>query len=543
MSEQTASESTLPAVAPDPRLVSYFKAGYPLLYMVTAEEGRAEAQIAASTFAKNPETKKVITSKDKLYVWSTTEGIFAPYNKDIQPQPTMTDPAKALAWIRKEKQKNTVYIFRDLHPFFVGGAGIMVIRLLRDLSRELQQLQSTLMIVSPVAKLPTELQREVVQIDFNLPDRSQIQDVFTRLYAGAEASMKAKGLAPDEDERERIVGAAMGLTSVEATNAFAMAFVDAVGGKGKIADLVLKEKALAVKKTGLLEYYEKIEDINSIGGLENLKIWLQRRASAFSKKARDFGLPMAKGALLVGVPGGGKSLTAKAAAAIMRVPLIRFDIARVFAGLVGQSEENMRTALQTIDAIGPCVVWVDEMEKAFAGASGSGSNDSGVTRRVFGNFLTWMQEKETPSFTIATANSIIGIPPEMLRKGRFDENFFIDVPGPIARAEISKIQLKKQKRDKLPIDIKAMVENSKNMTGAEIEYAVIEGLFTAFEHGRDLTTDDVVKAMNGTNPIAISQKDELQAMMSWAKENAVNASKPDSTPDASREMVGRQLVL
>lgn len=536
MAEQTQTQMKPTGILPDNRLVSYFKAGYPVLYMVTAEEARAEATIAVSTFLP-------VSSKKNLVCWSATQGIWSPYQEDGLTNVKMTDPVQTLQWIKQTKLVSTVYILRDLHPYFTGTAGILVIRLLRDLCRDLQQLQSTLLIMSPVARLPIELQREVVQIDYDLPDRVEIAGVFDRLYGGAKERLLTMGLGVDDDERERIVGAAMGLTSVEATNAFSMAMVDAAQKRGKIADLVLKEKALAVKKTGILEYYETKEDISAVGGLENLKLWLRRRSQAFTKKAREFGLPPAKGVLLVGVPGGGKSLVAKVASSIFEVPLIRFDIARVFAGLVGQSEEQMRTALQTIDAIGPSIVWVDEMEKAFAGASGSGSNDSGVTRRVFGTFLTWMQEKTSPSFIVATANSIIGIPPEMLRKGRFDDNFYIGLPGQIARAEIFKIQLKKYKRGHLDLDIKAMVEKSKKMTGAEIEGAIIEGLFTAFEHNHELTTADVLAALGNTNPIAVSQKDELEAMTSWAKENAVNASKPDVESGDTVNEVGRQLAL
>lgn len=541
------STAALPAIVPDDRLISYFRAGYPLLYMLTAEEGRAEQQIMASAFAKDPVTGKPVTQKEALWVWSCTDGLSCVTDKDTKPPVSMGDAAKALGWVKSEvkSRQRTIWIFRDLHQFMAGGAGAVVIRLLRDLAKELQGVQSVLIILSPVAKIPLDLNRDIVQIDYNLPDRAQVDVILSRLLKSNAATILKKGLVIDDDERERIVSAALGLTGIEAMNAFSMAIVDGASGKGKIADLVLKEKAIAVKKGGILEYFEPNENIDSIGGLENLKIWLKKRARAFSKKARDYGLPMPKGGLFVGIPGGGKSLASKAAAVIMRVPLIRFDIARVFAGLVGQSEENMRTALQTIDAVGPCVVWVDEIEKAFAGASNSGGGgDSGVTRRVFGNFLTWMQEKTTPSFVIATANSVIGIPPEMLRKGRFDENFFIDAPGPLARAEICKIQLRKRGRENVGINIGQLVAASDNgHTGAEIEAAITEGLFTAFDHERELQTEDVILALRATNPIAVACKDELRAMMEWAKENAINASKPDEEPGKGNTAAGRQLVL
>ena len=528
----TESEST-PQVSndppADPRLVSYFRAGYPLLYMVTAEEARAEAEIARAV--TTPSVRRV-----KLYVWSTTEGLFD-ITKPNQTNDKLKDPKAALEHLKATKEAKTVYVFRDLHAFFVAP----VVRLLRDLARDLKQIQSTIIIMSPVQKIPPELQRDAVQMDFELPTRDQIGQTFIKLYGGNKAKLEQKGLLVTEDEQERIIDAAMGLTSTEAENAFSKAIVDSVTGGGRISQLVLKEKALAVKKSGVLEYFETTENLGSIGGLDVLKMWMQKRARAFTKKARAFGLPTPKGVLLSGIPGTGKSLAAKAASGIMQVPLIRFDISRVFGGLVGQSEEQMRTALQTIDAMGPCIVWVDEMEKAFAGAGGTGSGDSGVTRRVFGNFLTWMQEKTTPSFIIATTNSIAGIPPEMLRRGRFDENFFIGLPNTKEREQIFKIHLRKNNRHNRPIDIGQCVAASNGYTGAEIEYSIADGLYTAFDKDRDLETEDIIQGIKSTNPISRAFAAELKDMIGWAQVNAVNASLPTGHDEEGQG--GRTLAL
>jgi SpoVK/Ycf46/Vps4 family AAA+-type ATPase len=339
-----------------------------------------------------------------------------------------------------------------------------------------------------------------------------------------------------------IVSSAMGLTTVEAESAFSMALVNR--NRGSIPKLVLQEKAVAVRKTGILEYSEPGTSLDDIGGLEILKKWVIKRKSAFTRDAREYGLPTPKGILLVGVPGGGKSLAAKCISTGLDVPLIRFDIARVFAGLVGESESQMRNALQFIDGVGPCVVWVDEMEKAFAGAGGSGSNDSGVTKRVFGNFLTWMQEKTAPSFVVATCNSIEGIPPEMLRKGRFDENFYVGVPTNKGRIEISRIMANKFAKNG-NIQHEIVAKASAQYTGAEIEAAYQEAMFTVYDEGkRPMVTDDVCRAIKNMNPITKAFALEIGNMLKWAQDNAVNASLlDDAAGPAKVESGGRVLTL
>ena len=498
----------------DARLRSYFRAGYPLICIQTAEEQRAEVEIANSVFATG-------VGRLRLYVWSASEGMYdvrtpAAVNANIK------DATAALNHLKTAREAKCVYIFKDLHPYYIPP----VVRLLRDIARDFKQIQSTLIVLTPVQKIPAELTRDMVVMDFDLPNQGQIGSIWNRLHTTYKDKLAGKGLIIGDDEHERIVSAAMGLTSNEAENAFSKAIVDGIGTGTKVSDLVLKEKALAVKKSGILEYFETTENLNSIGGLDVLKKWLQKRKRALTKKAREFGLPVPKGILLTGIPGSGKSLSAKAASSIMEVPLIRFDIARVFAGLVGQSEENMRNALQTIDAMGPCVLWIDEMEKAFAGAGGSGSNDGGVTRRIFGNFLTWMQEKTTPSFIVATTNSIAGIPPEMLRRGRFDENFFVGLPNDAERAAIFAIHLSKRKRAPEKYDIAGLVGRSRGFTGAELEYAVIDGMFTAFDKDRELATQDIVQGIESTNPVSKAFADQLKEMINWAENNAVNASLP-----------------
>ena len=367
--------------------------------------------------------------------------------------------------------------------------------------------------------------------EFKLPGEVEIKKTWDSLYNSA----KKKIGKLDEDEHERIVQAALGLTTTEAEFALAKSLIDRNEMKGDdkvpISQMVLDLKAEQVKKSGILEFWKADETAKDIGGLNVLKRWLGVRKKAFTKAARDFGIPLPRGILLVGLPGCGKSLVAKVASKIFNVPLIRFDIGKIFAGLVGQSEQNMRSALQQIDALGNCIVWVDEMEKAFAGMSGGGSSDSGVGQRVFGTFITWMQEKKNPSFIVSTVNRIEGLPPELMRKGRFDEIFFVGLPDNDERSEILDIHVRKLKRDPKKIITSArakLVSASDGFSGAELEEAVVSGLYTAFDLGTELDEHHILSAIQNTNAQSKTHKDVLKKMSSWAKNNAVDASREKS---------------
>jgi len=498
-------------------LQAHIKAGYVLLYMTTSEEGRAELEVMQAAKA----------TERSLFVWSITEGMY-----DIARDKTdksKSDPVSALDAIQKMEPRS-IFLIRDPHPHFKNH---MFNRMLRDLARKCRQDQKTIIMVSPVNHIPPDLERDIVMIDFELPTKEQLVDIWDSLYQSNKAAFDRHKVEITDDDRDKIASAALGLTVVEAENAFSKATVMSLwgqedkGGAPSIAKLVMQEKAAAVKKSGILEYFEAKERSDNIGGLGTLKKWLDVRSRAFSRQAREFGLPMPKGILLLGLPGCGKSLVAKASSNILNVPLIRFDISRVFGGVVGQSEQQMRSALQLIDRVGSCVVWVDEAEKAFAGVGGGGSNDSGTTKRVFGNFLTYMQEKEGASFVVMTINNIDSIQqsaPELLRKGRFDEIFFVGLPSSEERKEIFKIHIKAYNRDPESFNVDEMAKVSESFSGAEIEQAVIEGLYSAFYRDSDLTTEDVVKACKATNPLAKSSADSLEAMKHWAEENAVNAS-------------------
>jgi SpoVK/Ycf46/Vps4 family AAA+-type ATPase len=320
------------------------------------------------------------------------------------------------------------------------------------------------------------------------------------------------------------VKAAQGLTLSEAENAFAKAIAeDGILRRDDVA-LVLEEKRQVIRKSGLLEYFVADQKLADVGGLELLKGWLDRRAAAFGEAARSFGLPEPKGLLLLGVQGCGKSLTAKAVAAQWGLPLLRLDMGRIFSGLIGSSEENLRKAISVAESVAPVVLWIDEIEKGLSGVRSSDSSDSGVTARVFGTLLTWLQEKTAPAFVVATANRIDALPPELLRKGRFDEIFFVDLPELPERREIFQIHIRRRKRDPAAFDLDALARDAEGFSGAEIEQAVVSGLYDAFAEKTELTQRHLVRAIGETKPLSTTMAEEIDRVRDWARTRTRPAS-------------------
>jgi len=304
------------------------------------------------------------------------------------------------------------------------------------------------------------------------------------------------------------------------------------------ADVILAEKEQIIRKSGVLEYYHTDETIDDVGGLDLLKQWLTKRRKAFGEAAREYGLPQPKGLLLIGVQGCGKSLTAKAVAHLWQLPLLRLDVGRIFSGIVGSSEERMRRAISTAESIAPVVLWLDEVEKGFSGTQSSSFSDAGTTSRVFGSFVTWLQEKESPVFVIATANNIQLLPPELLRKGRFDEIFFIDLPSCEERRQITAIHVAKRLREGRAteeFDIEGIANETSSFSGAEIEQAIVSAMYDAFDDGqRPFTTEDVLRAVRETFPLAVTMREQIDELREWAADRARPASteSPGSAPQA-----------
>jgi SpoVK/Ycf46/Vps4 family AAA+-type ATPase len=314
----------------------------------------------------------------------------------------------------------------------------------------------------------------------------------------------------------------MGLTTIEAENAFALSVVE---GNAIVPTIIAREKAQTVKKGGLLEIIESRESLSDVGGWEVLKEWLLKRKHAFGRRAKEYGLPVPKGLLILGIPGTGKSLTAKATAGVFEIPLLRLDAGRLFASLVGESERNLRFAIQTAEAIAPCVLWLDEIEKGFSGVKSSGATDGGTSGRVFGAFISWMQEKLAPVFVVATANDVSQLPPELLRKGRFDEIFFVDLPTPAERESIWVLQIKKYRRNPKDFDCVQLARATEGLTGSEIEAVFTEALYHAFDAGSEPTDLVIAQVLTEFVPLSKLMGEQISTLRLWAKARARPATK------------------
>ena len=483
------------------------RAKYPILYVVSWEERRVEDALAAVCKGLNR----------TLHTWTLTQGMRPPVGKGGK---ALTTPElEALAQIH-EAPEYTVFLLKDFHPYMKD---FRVIRLLRDLAIKMRTKAQAIVIMGPVLQLPADLEKEVTVVEFPLPDEGEIEATLEQVI---KAVANTKGIETEmaPEDRERLVKSAQGLTMDEIESVFARSLVEK---KRFDVDAVLKEKRQIIRKSGLLEYYAPDSRIRDVGGMELLKEWLDQRTASFSDAARDFGIPAPKGILLLGVQGCGKSLIAKAVAAHWNLPLLKLDVGRIFGSLVGQSEENIRKAIAVAESVAPCVLWADELEKGFAGVGGSGVSDGGTTARVFATFLTWMSEKTAPVFMIATANDVTSLPPEMLRKGRFDEIFFVDLPDKAEREEIFAIHLRKRNRPVESFDLPALAEKTHGFSGAEIEQVVVGALYIAFDAGRELLQADIEEEAKNVVPLSVMMKEEIGELRQWAALRTRPASKQE----------------
>lgn len=491
------------------------RAGYPLIMVLSPEESRVERAIEA--IANVDEGSR---AKRQVLKWSITEGFLTDAGEGFN---DIKDPLRALEFIHKY-EAHAVFVLRDFHPFLQDPT---VVRKLRDLGRSLyKEYRRHVVLLSPVYKPVPELEKEMAIIDFGLPVREELDEIVTEVLSRVGARRDQMAITTEPRLRERVVEAALGLTADEARNVFAKSLVSK---KDFDIDTILGEKKHIIRKSGILEFYETNEAFKDVGGLEVLKDWLNKRQLAFTQKARDFGLPVPKGILMIGVPGCGKSLTAKAVSGLWQMPLLRLDVGKVFSSLVGSSEENIRKCIRTAEAVQPCILWLDELEKGFSGTKSSGQSDAGTTARVFASFITWLQEKESSVFVIATANDVSMLPPELLRKGRFDEIFFVDLPSPSERRDITAIHLRKKKRNPANFDLDRVMGATQGFAGAEIEQAVISALYDAFEAEEELSTERLVRSAEEIIPLSVTMKEGIDAMREWSRTRARRASVYDAS--------------
>ncbi|MFZ4675993.1 MAG: AAA family ATPase [Nodosilinea sp.] len=486
------------------------QAQYPLIYLVTFEEERAEQTIAlvARHLSKEPDVKAPM----RLYTWTMTRGMVEFGNQGTGTQNNNTvSPEAAVEWVIRQKDPG-IFIFKDLHPFKDSPA---VTRCLRDAIVALKGTRKTIVLMSPVQEIPIELEKEVVLLDFPLPDMSELDEVLST------EMNRARGNSISTEEREKLLKAALGLTRDEAEKVYRKARVMAKRLTAEEVDIVLSEKKQLIRRNGILEFMDVDETLDSVGGLEELKHWLKQRSDAFTERAREYGLPQPKGMLILGVPGCGKSLIAKTTSRLWGLPLLRLDLGRVYDGsTVGRSEANLRNALRTAESISPAILFIDEIDKAFAGGVGSADSDGGTSSRIFGTFLTWMQEKTSPVFVMATANRIEKLPSEFLRKGRFDEIFFVDLPNAEERKDIFQIHLQKRRRDIERFDLEQLTKVCDGFSGAEIEQGLVSAMYEAFAQGREFTQLDIIAAIRATLPLSKTMSEQVTALRDWARQRA-----------------------
>ena len=515
------------------------RAQYKLIYVVSAEEERVERWMRDLAILDNPVLRERwdVTNWQarQLIKWSCSQG-FRCDSSDVPGD--IRDPIRALDWIANNLTRDAIVVMRDFHPFFNDP---MVARRVRDLPQLFEdgQAKRSVVFLSSLVKIPMEMEKDIAVVDFDLPDRKTLEDIVREsAFQGARSARFGKNFAKVLESAElqrEVAEAALGLTEAEARHVFAKSTV-----RDKCFSLktILAEKKHIIRKSGILEFYEATQGLESVGGLNNLKEWLQKRHNAFTPAAQEFGLPPPKGILLLGVPGCGKSLSAKAISQTWQMPLLRLDVGKVFGSLVGSSEENMRRAIKTAEAVAPAILWLDELEKGFSGTKSSGSSDGGTTARVFATFLTWLQEKTSPVFVIATANDVSMLPPELLRKGRFDEIFFVDLPNREERGAILEIHLKKRHRDPATYDLHRLIDLTAGYSGSELEEVIVTALYDAYDDGQgktDISTDRLAHALKDVIPLSQTMRERLTEMREWSKSRARRASPSDDVPTAAED--------
>ncbi len=489
------------------RIDVLIRARYSILYVVSWEEDRVEKVL-----------REIARKREKqMFTWTITRGMVQEGGK--QSDPSTADPLRALDFAMEHKE-GALFVLRDFDHFLDDPT---VQRKLRDVARAFRSSYKSLIILSPVLTIPSHLEKDITVIDFPLPDQEELGSLLDGIVKQVEGNPNIV-VDLDDESREQLVKAALGLTASEAEDAYAKSVV--LNGRlgPEDVEVVLTEKEQIIRKSGILEFYSAEEKFAHVGGLDALKQWLSKRGKAFSEAARQFGLPQPRGVLLIGVQGCGKSLSAKAVSSLWHLPLLRLDVGSVFSGVVGSSEQNMRRAMRLAESIAPCILWLDELEKGFSGTQSSSFSDAGTTARVFGSFITWLQEKTEPVFVIATANDISVLPPELMRKGRFDEIFFIDLPSTDEREEIFRIHLEKRGRDPENFNLRELAVEAAGFSGSEIEQVVISGLYDAFDEGRELRQDDLMACIKATVPLSSTRKEDIDALREWAHMRARQAS-------------------
>ncbi len=484
------------------------RARYPLVALLSHEEARVEKALG----------KVASEEKLALYRWSSTRGLEGP---DGKLRPETAGLGLALQAIEATGEP-ALFLLLDPHPFLSDP---LVVRRLRDMAQRLGPKRQAVVMLMSRPSVPEELSKELVVLDVPLPDREEVSRLLTVL-------LKNQQIEVPPERFERFVKGSLGLTEHETKRLYARILLG--GGRFTDDDLqsLIEEKRQAIRRSRVLELWEAGGSIRDVGGMDNLKQWLEQRRLGFSAKARVYGLPEPRGMFLLGVQGCGKSLMAKAVADLWQLPLLRLDVAALFQS-GGREEDSLRETVRVAESLAPVVLWIDEIEKGFLSGA-----DRGGGGQAFGYFLTWMQEKQKPVFVVATANEVRILPPELLRKGRFDEIFFVDLPNVHERLGVLDIHLRRRGRDPVRFELTQVAEETERFSGAELEQVVVSALFAAFADGRELESDDLLDAAREMIPLAVTMDDQLKDLREWARPRARPASTDRRRIDFFSEWTG-----
>ena len=449
-----------------------------------------------------------------------------------------TDPVQALANL-ETMTIEAVFVLKDFHRHMDNP---VVVRRLRDVGQKFSANRRTLVLTAPAIEMPPELASLVEFLDLPLPDRDRLREIIRETYTRLAGTHTLK-LQLDANGVDAMAANLRGLTEEAAERAISQTVVGRLALSPECITDVLDAKKAQLKRSEMLEFVDATDTMASVGGLENLKRWLAQRRGSWDDQARQFGLDPPKGVIILGVQGCGKSLCARAVAGEWKLPLVKFDTAAVYDKFIGETEKRIQKVFRVAEGLAPCVLWIDELEKVFAGSGpDSASADAGVSSRLLASFLSWMQERKPAVFVAATCNNVTVLPPELIRKGRFDELFFVDLPSAAERKQVFSIQLTKRKRNPADYDLDRIAEAAKGFSGAEIESAVQTALYAAFSRDgaspvspsatkRELTTEDLLAALSSTVPLSITRAEEIAELRAWAKNRAAWAS----VPEAKRE--------
>jgi len=510
------------------RLKVLINSSTPIVVMETVEEVRAVSMVRLACSELNM----------AIFEWTIADGLTragsgpvaasaALHGEPPAPKASVynsTDPVQALANM-ETMTVEAVFILKDFHRHMDNP---VVVRRLRDVGQKFSANRRTLILTAPSIQMPPELTSLVEFYDLPLPDQPRLREIIRETYTRIAETHSLK-LQLDSNGVDDMAANLLGLTEEEAERAVSQTLVGRLALSGDCITDVLDAKKAMLKRSEMLEFVDATDNMASVGGLENLKNWLAQRRGAWDEHAREFGLEPPKGVIILGVQGCGKSLCARSVAGEWKLPLVKFDTAAVYDKYIGETEKRIQKVFKVAEGLAPCVLWIDELEKVFAGSGpDSASADAGVSSRLLASFLSWMQDRKAPVFVAATCNNVSVLPPELIRKGRFDELFFVDLPNTAERKQVFGIQLKKRKRNPADYDLERIAAAAKGFSGAEIESVVQTALYAAFSRKQELSNEDMLTALSSTVPLSITRAEEIATLRDWARDRAVWASVPEA---------------